>query len=45
MTLVQVAFVLIFAVVHLCTAECVMHGRKMTLDKNLSQTQTDVITH
>ena len=34
--LVRVAFVLIFAVVQLCTAEYVVNGRKMTLDDNLS---------
>ena len=36
MTLVQVAFVLIFASEQLCTAEYVVYGRKMTLDDNLS---------
>ena len=36
MTSVPVAFVLIFAVVQLCTAEKVVYGRKMTLDDNLS---------
>ena len=36
MTSVQVAFVLIFAVVQLSTAEYVVYGQKMTLDDNLS---------
>ena len=36
MTSVRVAFVLIFAVVQLCTAEYVVYGQKMTLDNNLS---------
>ena len=36
MTSVRVAFVLIFAVVQLCTAEYVVYGQKMTLDDNLS---------
>ena len=36
MTSVRVAFVLIFTVVQLWTAEYVVYGRKMTLDDNLS---------
>ena len=36
MTSVWVAFLLIFAMVQLCTAEYVVYGRKMTLDDNLS---------
>ena len=36
MTSVRVAFVLIFAVVQLCTAEYVVYGSKMTLGDNLS---------
>ena len=36
LTSVRVAFVLIFAVVQLCTAEYVIYGRKMTFDNNLS---------
>ena len=36
MTSVWVVFVLIFAVVQLCTAEYVVYGQKMTLDNNLS---------
>ena len=36
MTSVRVAFVLIFAVVQLCTADYVIYGQKMTLDDNLS---------
>ena len=36
MTSVGVAFVLIFAVVQLCTAEYVFYDQKMTLDDNLS---------
>ena len=36
MTSVWVAFVLIFVVVQLCTAEYVVYGQKMTLDNNLS---------
>ena len=35
MTSVRVAFVLIFVMVQLCTAEYVVYGRKMTLDANL----------
>ena len=35
MTSVRVAFVLIFAVVQLCTAEYVVYGQKMTLEDNL----------
>ena len=36
MTSVRVPFVLIFAVVQLCTAEYAVYGQKMTLDDNLS---------
>ena len=36
MSFVWVAFVLIFTVVQLCTAEYVVYGRKMTLDDHLS---------
>ena len=36
MTSIRVAFVLIFAVVQLSTAEYVVYGQKMTLDDNLS---------
>ena len=36
MTSVRVAFVLIFAVLQLCTAEYVFYGLKMTLGNNLS---------
>ena len=36
MTSSRVAFVLIFAMVQLCTADYVVYGRKMTLDDNLS---------
>ena len=40
MTSVWVAFVLIFAVVQLCTAEYVVYGQKMTLhDKCLVRVQ------
>ena len=36
MTSVRVVFVLIFPVVQLYTAECVVYGPKMTLDNNMS---------
>ena len=45
MTLVEVLFVLIFAVVQLSAAEYVVYGRLTTLDNSLSLNLNDAITH